>query len=62
VPTSKYGRVFISKGLKYPLFVELGTRRMRAKPFLSLSLQDNIQNIKDILNTALAKTVTNLKK
>ena len=62
VPTSQYGRVFISKGLDYPKFVERGTRRMRAKPFLSPALTNNISKIKDILNTALAKTVTNLKK
>jgi len=62
VPTPRYGEVFISKGLKYPLFVEKGTRRMRAKPFLSLALTDNINKIKEILNIALARTITNLKK
>lgn len=62
VPSAKYGEVFISKGLKYPLFVEKGTRRMRAKPFLSLAVTDNIGKIRDIINQVLKQTVTNLKK
>ena len=56
------GQVFISKGLKYPSFVELGTKRMRAKPFLSLAVSDNIDKVREIFKTLINKTFKNLSK
>jgi HK97 gp10 family phage protein len=61
IPSPRYGEVFISKGLKYPLFVEMGTRRMRAKPFLSLAVRDNIEKVNKIFGEAVKKTINNLK-
>lgn len=55
------GDVFISKGLKYPTFVEFGTKRMRAKPFLSLALYDNIDKIRDIFKTIISKQINKMK-
>lgn len=61
VPSIKYGEVFISKGLDYPKFVEMGTRRMRAKPFLTPAVKNNIGKIKDILGRQVEVTLNNLK-
>jgi HK97 gp10 family phage protein len=55
------GQVFISKGLKYPSFVELGTKRMRAKPFLSLAVYDNMEKVREIFKAIINQTFKNLK-
>jgi HK97 gp10 family phage protein len=55
------GDVFISRGLQYPTFVEFGTKRMRAKPFLSLAISDNIDNIKSIFKRIMDKQIKKMK-
>jgi HK97 gp10 family phage protein len=56
------GQVFISKGLDYPKFVEYGTRRMRAKPFLTPAVYENIKAIEDIFTKLINETIKKLSK
>ena len=55
------GKVFISKGLKYPTFVEKGTRKMRAKPFLEPALEGSRQKIKEIYAKIIAQGFKKMK-
>lgn len=52
---------FISKGLDYPKFVEFGTRRMRAKPFLNLALKENLKKIDEIFDKIIKKQIKNMQ-
>lgn len=62
IPSPKYGQVFISKGLKYPKFVEQGTRNMRAKPFLMPALTENWKEIRKIWQDYIKSTLKVVKK
>lgn len=52
---------FISKGLDYPKFVEFGTRRMRAKPFLHIALKENTRKIDEIFDRIIKKQIRNMQ-
>jgi HK97 gp10 family phage protein len=62
VPKPDTGIVFISKGLKYPTFVEKGTRRMRAKPFMLPALTSSAMDIAQTFEAVLKKSIRNLAK
>lgn len=55
------GTVFISKGLKYPAFVEFGTKRMRPKPFLTVAVSDNIEKIQEIFRKVQTRILRRLQ-
>lgn len=52
---------FISKGLDYPKFVEFGTSRMRAKPFLHIALKENIKKIDEIFDKIIKKQIKRMQ-
>lgn len=55
------GKVFISKGLKYPTFVEKGTRRMRAKPFLEPAVDGSRKEIRAIFKKIVDQSFKKMK-
>lgn len=60
VLSDRKGKVFISKGLKYPLYVEKGTKRMKPKPFLMPAVESQKDKINEIFKKAIQDTFNEL--
>jgi len=60
VLSDRKGKVYISKGLKYPLYVEKGTRRMDPKPFLSPAVEKKREQVNNIFKKAIEQSFNNL--
>jgi HK97 gp10 family phage protein len=53
--TPKEGEVYIGTNVEYAPYVELGTSKQKAKPYLAPAIQRHIEEYKQILKSTLGK-------
>lgn len=58
--SDRKGKVYISKGLKYPLYVEKGTKNMKAKPFLEPAVEKKREEINKMFQRTINETLNDI--